>query len=191
MARKRGHNGTGTIDKSGENSWRLRYRIGGKRYAKVVKGTKTEAAKELRRLLTTADEGVHVAPNKMTFAQWVERWLKLKARSIAGQTLDRYEDALSAHVIPALGSKQLQKITTTDIDGLYSGLTLAPGTVTQLHFVVKSCFKSAVKKKLLAANPAEDAEKPAHAADEIGVVLDEDPLSALVAGFKVGASIPS
>jgi len=45
MTRKRGHYGSGTIDPSGTNSWRVRYRIDGKRYTKVVKGTKTDAAK--------------------------------------------------------------------------------------------------------------------------------------------------
>jgi integrase len=183
-ARKKGHYGSGSIDPSGEKSWRIRYRINGRRFAKTIRGTKTDAAKELRRLLASADEGIHVAPNKITFAKWVDQWLALKARSIAGQTLDRYEDALKTHVIPALGSKQMQRITATDIDRLYSGLTLAPGTMTQLNFVLKSCLQSAVKKKLITANPVEDAEKPARNEDEIGVVLEEDQLSMLVAGFK-------
>jgi integrase len=184
MTRKKGHYGSGSIDPSGKNSWRVRYRIDGKRYTKVVEGTKTEAAKELRRFLQSGDDGDHVAPSRITFAQWGEQWLNLKARSIAGQTLDRYEDALNTHVVPVLGSKQLQKITATDIDKLYTGLTLAPGTMTQLSFVLKTCLKSAVKKKLIAVNPAEDAEKPARNEDEAGVVLDEDQLAALVAGFK-------
>jgi integrase len=152
-----------------------------------VKGTKTEAAKELRRLLQSGDDGQHVAPDKMTFAQWIKEWLELKARSIAGQTLDRYEDALNTHVIPTLGPKRIQRITTADIDKLYNKLELAPGTMTSLHFVVKSCLKSAAKKKLIAANPAENAEKPARDSEEIGVVLEEDQLAVLVAGFKGGS----
>jgi integrase len=187
MARKKGHYGAGSIDQSGKNSWRLRYRVDGVRYTNVFEGTRTEAAKELRRLLHDGDTGQHVAPDKMTFAQWVEHWLKLKKRSIAGQTLDRYEDALITHAVPVLGTKRLQKITTADIDGLYNSLSLAPGTMTQLHFVVKTCFKSAIRKRLITRNPAEDAEKPARAADEVGIVLEEDALSALVAGFKGGS----
>jgi integrase len=184
MARKKGHYGAGSIDKSGENSWRLRYRINGKRYAKVVEGTKTEAAKELRRLLKSADDGVHVAPSRVTFAQWVPQWLALKARSVEGQTLDRYEELLDKHIIPVLGPRPLQKITANDIDTLYGNLTLAPRTITLIHVVVKACFKSAVKKRLLAVNSVEDAERPAGTEDEAGTVLDEDQLAVLVAGFK-------
>jgi integrase len=130
---------------------------------------------------------MHVAPNKITFAQWAKQWLELKARSVAGQTLDRYEDALYTHVTPVLGPKQVQRITATDIDNLYAGLSLAPGTMTQLNFIVKTCFKSAVRKKLIASNPVEDAEKPARTVDEVGVVLEEDQLATLVAGFKGGS----
>jgi hypothetical protein len=62
MAGKKGHYGSGTIAPSGKNSWRIRYRIGGERFAKTVKGSRTEAARELRRLLQAGDDGVHVHP---------------------------------------------------------------------------------------------------------------------------------
>jgi hypothetical protein len=35
MTAKKGHYGSGSIDRSGENSWRIRYRIKGVRYTKV------------------------------------------------------------------------------------------------------------------------------------------------------------
>jgi hypothetical protein len=44
MAGRKGHYGSGSIDESGRNSWRLRYRIAGKRHTKVVQGTKTGVA---------------------------------------------------------------------------------------------------------------------------------------------------
>jgi hypothetical protein len=55
----------GGIDARGENSWRLRYRVDGTRYAKTFHGTKSEAQKELRRLLASADNGEHVAPDRI------------------------------------------------------------------------------------------------------------------------------
>jgi integrase len=54
--------GDGGIDARGENSWRLRYRVNGKRFSKSFRGTKTEALKELRRLLRSGDTGEHIAP---------------------------------------------------------------------------------------------------------------------------------
>jgi integrase len=47
MTKRRGY-GDGGIDERGENVFRLRYRVGGKRYAKTFHGTSTEARRELR-----------------------------------------------------------------------------------------------------------------------------------------------
>ena len=78
----------------------------------------------------------------------------------------------------------MQKLTATNIDALYGSLKLAPNTMKLLHMVVRACLASAVKKKLIASNPADDAEKPAGDDCEVGVVLEEAQLAALVAGFR-------
>src|SRR5258706_5808981 len=184
MARRKGHYGAGSIDKSGENSWRLRYRINGKRHTKVVEGTKTEAAKELRRLLQAGDEGRHVAASRITVAQWITDWLDLKNRSLKARTFERYQEMFTKHVVPVLGAKPLQKVTAGDVDKLYAGLTLGPGTAQILHVVLKACFASAVKKKLRADNPVADAEKPSGESRNDGIVLDEEELGKLVQGFR-------
>jgi integrase len=77
---RRGH-GDGGIDARGPGSWRLRYRVSGKRHAKTFHGTKTEAQRELRRQLSAADQGQHVAPDRITLNQWAERWLAIGARA--------------------------------------------------------------------------------------------------------------
>jgi integrase len=186
MTRKRGHYGSGSIDPSGENSWRVRYRIEGKRFTKVVEGTKTEAAKELRRLLHSGDEGKHVAPDKITLAQWIDEWLALKERTTEAQTLERYATIMKIHVVPALGTRLLQKITATDVDKLYGKLEqkLSPRTMGLLHVVVKSCLATAVRKGLLSTNPADRAERPASDDSKVGMVLDEEQLTKLVQGFR-------
>jgi integrase len=184
MARKRGLNGNGTIDQSGEGAWRLRYRINGKRFATHFKGTKAAAQKDLRRLIYAGDTGKHVAPSKLTFGQWVIDWLALKERSIKARTVERYSEILSHHVVPVLGTMQLQKIAARDIDKLYADLTLAPSTAQLLHIVLKACLASAVKKRLIPVNPAADAEKPAGDSEANEMILDEDQLGRLVKGFQ-------
>jgi hypothetical protein len=49
--------GDGGIDQRGENSFRLRYRIGKQRFSATFKGTLAEAKVELRRLLRSGDTG--------------------------------------------------------------------------------------------------------------------------------------
>jgi integrase len=190
MAQRKGLYGSGTIAPSGKSSWRIRYRLDGQRFAKTIKGSRTEAARELRRLLHDGDTGQHVAPDRVTFAQWVEQWLTLKERTTEGGTTERYAEILKGHIVPALGAKALQKITATDLDTLYAALEkkLAPGTMTILHVVVKSCLKTAVRKKLLGTNPADDAEKPKSHDSKVGRVLDGEELTKLVHGFR-GTSV--
>jgi len=184
---KRNH-GDGGIDTRGPDTHRLRWRADGRRHIKTVHGSITEARKELRRLLKTADDGKHVAPDRITFAGWITQWLTLKERTLEPQTWERYDRLMRNHVVPALGARPLQRITAIEIDGLYAGLKLAPRTMTFLHVVVKSCFATAIKKKLIASNPVADAEKPAGEDKEAGTVLEEAELLALVQGFK-GSSI--
>src|SRR5258705_454471 len=71
---KRSH-GDGGIDARGENSWRLRYRLSGKRYSVSFRGSLSDARKELRKLIRSGDVGEHVAPAKITVGQWVEQWI--------------------------------------------------------------------------------------------------------------------
>ena len=63
QVRKHGR-GDGSVDPSGKDSWRVRYRLGGKRFQKVVTGTKADAQRELRRLLHSGDTGQHAQPRQ-------------------------------------------------------------------------------------------------------------------------------
>src|SRR5438034_8525328 len=113
MASKRAFH-DGGIDERGEDRWRLRWRVGGKRYSKAFHGTKKAAQTELRRLLKSADDGAHVAPDKITLAAWVNRWLALLERRdgedtgrrkrglVNARTLERYRELFRLHVLPVL-----------------------------------------------------------------------------------------
>jgi integrase len=65
MINKRRDRGDGGIDCRGESRYRLRWRVNGQRYSKTFKGSITEARRELRRLLKSADDGAHV-PDKLS-----------------------------------------------------------------------------------------------------------------------------
>jgi hypothetical protein len=69
--------GNGGIDPRGENTFRLRYRIGKQRYAVTFKGTRKEANAKLRELLKSGDDGQHVEPTRMTVGEWCEHWLSI------------------------------------------------------------------------------------------------------------------
>jgi integrase len=219
MTKRRAH-GDGGIDPRGEDTWRLRYRANGKRHAKTFHGTLSEARKELRRLLKSADDGVHVAPSKITLAQWIEQWLALLERStgksapesssksakpegqkakrkrkrglVSERTLERYASLLRLHVVPTLGTRALQKLTASEIDALYveREQVLSARTVHHIHVALKACLAVAVRKKLRLDNPADDAEAPTFDEGQAGTVLDEVELTTFLRGFKGRAIYP-
>jgi integrase len=196
--------GDGGIDQRGPDRWRLRWRVGSQRYSKAFRGTKRAAQTELRRLLKGADDGRHVAPDRITLSAWSEQWLALLERRtdaeddpskrnrrrrrglVSARTLERYCDMLRVHILPTLGTRPLQQISTTEIDDLYIKLErqLAPGTVRFIHAVLGACLAAAMRKKILLSNPASDADTPPSSEDEVGQVLDSEELADLLAGFR-------
>jgi integrase len=199
MTRKRAHYGSGTVDKSGEGAWRLRYRIDGQRYAKHFKGTKTEAQKELRRILHEGDAGQHVAPDKTTLGEWIDHWISIGApgrrkKRVGRRTLERYAELLRCHVTPTLGKTKLQQLQPTMIDQLYVALEakkISARTAHHVHTVLNACLGAAERKGLLSANPIVRAEKvPSPDEADHGQALDEEQLRKLIDGFKSSVLFP-
>jgi integrase len=191
MTKRRSH-GEGTIKRRGENTWRLRYRIDGRRFSTTFHGSLADARKELRRLLRSGDTGAHVAPDKITLGQWIEQWLAAGApgrrqRQVGGRALHRYGQLLRTHVVPALGARPLQQVQATEIDALYRKLDgkVAAGTARYVHTVLNSCLSTALRKGMLAANPMARAEKVPYVGEaDHGTVLDQDELRTLVEAFR-------
>lgn len=202
--------GEGSIDQRAENSFRLRYRVGGRRFTVTFHGPLTDARKELRRLLREGDTGDHVEPSRLTVGSWIEEWLSAGApgrrrRKVGERTLERYAQLLRTHVSSALAFKPLQKLRATDIDRLYAQIehkgTIAPRTAHHVHVVLGACLAAAVRKGILANNPMARVERipspEPHAfsdeqfdADEIAEGLDEVELAYLIAAFEGSSLYP-
>lgn len=196
--KKREH-GEGGIDQRGPDTFRLRYRINGKRFTVTFKGTRQEAKTKLRELLRSGDTGEHVAPDRITFSDWAKLWISLGApsrrkRPPRQRAIERYDQLLRVHVLPELGSKRLQALASTDIDALYRSISddLAPRTQRHVHSVLNACLSAAVRTGKLSANPMDRVQKVPDAGDDdgIGQALDEEQLASLVQGFKQSALFP-
>ncbi|KRR26486.1 hypothetical protein CQ14_03085 [Bradyrhizobium lablabi] len=182
---KRSH-GDGSIQKRGENSWRLRYYVGDVRHSLTFRGTRKEAADKLRSLLADAGKGVHVAPDKRTLSQWADDWIALKTAERQHKTVARYEDLLKKHVLPRLGERPLQQIKPIEIQKLYAEMTaLAPRTRHHVATVLKACLQAAVDiGKLLQVSPAAAIKKPSAGESDIGQALEQEKITTLVDGFR-------
>ena len=193
---KRRTYGDGGIDARGDGSWRLRYRVNGKRFTKSFRGNKTEAQKELRRLLRSGDIGEHVTPDKMTLRQWAEHWISIGApgnkrrREVGQRTVERYAELIRCHVLPTLGERSLQQLQSSEIDTLYVRLAdkISARTAHHVHSVLGACLGAAARTRKLVRNPMlELAKVPSPSEADHGATLDEDQLLALVRGFKGSA----
>jgi integrase len=193
--------GDGSIDARGPDTWRLRWRVAGKRFSATFKGSKRDAQAELRRRLKAADDGQHIEPSKITLREWADRWLALLERQVDdapaparrkrglvnAKTLERYAELMRLHIIPTLGARRLQQITAPEIGALYVKLEakLSSSTVHAVHVVLGACLNAATRKGLLIANPAQKADAPATGDDgAAGQVLEQDELSRLLDGFR-------
>ena len=198
MINKRGH-GDGGIDERGENSWRLRYRVGGRRFTKTMHGTKSEAQKALRNLLHAGDAGDHVAPDKMTLGQWIDHWVSIgcpgskRRKQVGERSIERYAELLRCHVTPTLGGRPLQQLQSSEIDALYVRLAekISARTAHHAHSVFGACLATATRTGKIARNPMLKVEKiPSPNEADHGMALEEEELSTLVKGFKSAALFP-
>lgn len=199
MAKRYASYGAGRVEERGAGRYRLRYSIDGIKYATTVSAkNKTDAQEQLRKILGAKE--AHVEPSKQTVGQWIADWLELGApgrrrKRVSQQTLERYEQLMLTHVVPAIGDKVLQQLKATDIDRLYSGLVdkIAPRTQHHVHVVFGAALATAERTGLINPNPmlrvqlipnaevhVEDIDDDA---DDIGEGLTDSELAELVEGF--------
>ena len=128
----------------------------------------------------------------MTLGDWINHWVSIgcpgrKKKSAGRRSVERYEQILRVHVIPALGERRLQQLHATDIDNLYEDLEnkLAPRSQHQVHVALGACIRAAMRKGLLSVNPIDRAEKvPSPGECDHGQVLDQEQLASLVQSFR-------
>lgn len=170
MARRRPY-GTGNIQKRGERSYRVRVYSGvdsdtGKprRREETVRGTKQDAERRLRALLSEIDHGLDVPPERLTVGEWLPRWLEDHATrsGLADRTRLRYEHIISKKLVPALGKVRLQALRADHIESMYTDQrkTLAANTIRQHHVVLKKALDQAVRGKLIPRNPIDAVIAP-------------------------------
>ena len=181
---------SGHIERRGKESWRVVVELGrdpvtGRRRTRklTVRGRKRDAERALTEALRLRDQGIDVAPSRITVAEYLERWLTDYAEaSVAPSTLVRYR-LLCRRLGEYLGGVRLQAIRPTHIQAAYSQLRergLAPRTILHHHRVLKEALRHAVGWQLLERNPADAVTAPRAErvemrsldADEVGRLLD-------------------
>jgi len=125
--------------------------------------TKKEAQQAERDALTQQERGTLLDPAKTTVAEMLESWLTTKHGEITGQSIRDYEIIIRKHVIPALGSTPVQKLTAPRLQAQY-GTWLAQGMSARMirgcHMRLSQALRQAVRFGLVASNVCDSVNPP-------------------------------
>lgn len=188
MGRRRGHD-EGSIYRRDDGLWTgavsLGYDERGKRKRRTVYGkTRREVAEKLTRMLRDHQQGIPVAPERLSVAQFLERWLTASVKpSVKVKTYEGYESIARVRVIPRIGKRRLAKVTPLDLQQLYSDLQaagLSNRSVHHTHRVLHRTFVQAVRWDLIPRNPCDGVTPPRPNRAEMHV-LDREQVSTLLA----------
>jgi integrase len=148
-----------------------------------------EARQALNEALAAAGRASYVEPTRMTVGEYLDQWIAGKAR-LRSNTRRSYQGHIDLYLKPGLGHIHLTQLREVHIERLYAVLPLvgraAPGddvpdearrilavrdrtgpvrpmgatSIRRVHATLMSALNTAVKRKVLPANPAVHVELP-------------------------------
>lgn len=158
MSKRR--NGEGTVHRQPNGKYQARLMLGSIRRNRTFE-TEREARAAIRQWqLEAARDGGLANPAGRTLADLVGAWLT--SANIRETTRRHYDDQLRLHVLPALGSIRLDKLTPDRIQRVYSALP--PATAAHVHRILRRALAVGVRWRWLSYNPADLTERPRHRA---------------------------
>ena len=194
MAKRRKY-GDGSVRLRKDGRWEGRVVIGYDEKSlpktkNVLAKTKTECTaklKALRERLAAPDTELPKAG--LSLGDWLGRWYQdYKKASLRANTQMSYERRIYQHINPALGSIQLDKLTTGDIQKFYTGLKqsgrllrtelygegLSDQTVRGIHTTLHAALDKAVEEKLIFRNPSDNCKLPPVKGREMKILSPEE-----------------
>jgi integrase len=175
--------------------WRIRYRDASGRRVMETLGQepawdRKRAERELQRRLVDIEREGYVHPEKITLAQFSERWLTeyLPGRGLKATTVAGYEQMLRKHLLPALGRYSLQEIERKPelVDRYVTSKIqegLSPKTVINQILCLQVILKRAVRWRLIWRNPVSDCDRPRVEQPDLHI-LSEVEIARLLTAYR-------
>jgi integrase len=177
---------TGHIRPRGPGAWELKYAAGrdpqtGRRRTcyVTVRGSKADAQRKLRELLTAVDRGAHVDQTKLTVGAYVTD--RIATWPGSARTKEHYGQ-LAALIAAHLGGVPIQALTTLQVERWHAALRdkgLSAIVVKQAHTLLARTLGDGVRHNLVVRNVAKEQPAPKVerreveilAADQVGPML--------------------
>ncbi|MDP8961934.1 MAG: site-specific integrase [Actinomycetota bacterium] len=162
------------------STWSIVYDEGpdpvtGKRRQREKRGfrTRAEAEEALAIVIATLKTGGYVKPEDVTVREFLRDWLQRKAEDdLKPSTAASYQSKIESYLIPKLGAVHLQDLNVVMIEDALRELLRSGGggrrplsvrTVTYSRVLLRAALADAVRRGLLATNPATHARVPGKA----------------------------
>jgi integrase len=147
---------------------------------RAIKGgfaTRRECEATLAKVLAAVEAQTFTPPTRVTVKQFlIGEWLPAVNGSLRPTTYSSYAMLTREHILPRLGSLQLQKLTPAAINALYAHLLdegrvhgaggLSASSVRRVHAVLHKACRDAVRWGRLSVNPVDGADPPRANADQ-------------------------
>lgn len=126
---------------------------------------------------------------RLTLGAWLTEWLEQVHRpQLEPTTYARYETVIRVHLVPALGSRPLSRLTARELQGYFTAKVrgrqdvppLAASTLRVHYAILHRALGVAVKWGYLASNPVDLVELPKLQRTE-PTILEPDEAAALLA----------
>jgi integrase len=192
----------GHIQRRGKSSWRLKFEgerapETGRRKTQYVtfRGTKAKAKLKLAELVAAVGGGLYVEPTKLTVGDHVlariDQWEASEA--ISARTAQRYRQLANGQIIPHIGSRLVQKLSTLDIETWHATLRasgrsqgnggVSPRTVVHAHRTLSHALDDAVRHGVVPRNVAKLQAPPKVQVGEMAI-LDPVGIAKLIADLR-------
>ena len=192
MAKRRA-SGEGLLHRRGKR-WVARIVIGhakdGKPIFHHISGkTQKEARMKLHQALDDY-RGVELTEDsRISLEEWLERWMNdYMSVSIRESTLKGYQAYIKNYIVPHLGDKRIDKLTTHEIQQFYvmlqeegrlkadevKGFQLSAATVRRIHGVLRQAMQAATDLRMIPRNPVDGVKLPKIDNDVMKVLNEEE-----------------
>lgn len=157
--RKRNPNGAGSIWQRKDGRFEARVYVpqpDGTRKRKTVYGSTWEECDEKRQELVRRDrQGIPTPSRSAKLSEWLPYWLEEYIRPNRKRTTYvKYEMHVRLYLVPLLGSRRLESLTTTNVRHMISKVTAQSSAATskEAHRVLRTAITAACRDELISRN---------------------------------------
>jgi len=179
MSAGRRGNGEGTIVKRADGRWAAAIIFDGYLRKWIYGKTRRDVSDRLRKIRSDVAEGRPVMNERLTMAEYLNRWLyEVAKQRTRPMTWRGYEHLVRLHILPTLGRVRLAKLTPQHVHSLVTQKVregrLSPRTIQYMHSVLRAALNQAVRWRMVHYNAAAMVSTPRVTRREVPALTPAD-----------------